>query len=343
MSHEVEAMFSVGECPWHGLGHVLEAAPSCAEALTLAGLDWPVRLEALFAGDDLADVPSHRAVVRGDTGAILGVVGDEFVPFPNADAFAFFEPMVDEGLISLETAGSLRGGRRVWIMARVGGVDTIEVVPGDPVDPWMLMCHGHDGSLALRVGFNPVRVVCANTLKMALGEGDGLFVLRHTTGLAAGLVSIRNALAEQVRIFKGSAESWGFLASRRCSDGDFDAFALRVFGRVTGEGEADVEASSPSASAGSRLLGVVKPLFEAGRGNDAPLVRGTWWAAYNAITEWLTHHRGAAQGTERERAERRFDALHFGDSRRVNMRALMLALEGAERSGSAVLTDEAAA
>lgn len=94
MSHEVESMFSVGVEPWHGLGHVLESSPSCAEALTLAGLDWSVDLQPLFAGDDLIDVPAHRAVVRSDTGAVLGVVGDDFVPFGNADAFAFFEPLV---------------------------------------------------------------------------------------------------------------------------------------------------------------------------------------------------------------------------------------------------------
>lgn len=327
MSHEVQSMFSVGELPWHGLGHVLDEAPSCADALVLAGLNWGVELRPLVTtvadGGARVSVESHRAVMRMDTGAVLGVVGEDFRPFANADAFAFFEPMVSEGLITLETAGSLREGRRVWIMAKVAAADTAEIVKGDPVDPYLLMCHGHDGSLALRLGFNPVRVVCSNTLGMALDEGEGLFTLRHTSGLSAGLVSIRTALAEQVRIYQGSVESWQFLATRRCDPAEFEAYVLRVVGR--GEDE-------PGAKTGARVLGQIKPLLEEGVGNDLPGVRGTWWAGYNAITQWLTHSRGSAAGSVSERAERRFDALHFGDSRKMNARALTFALECAARA-----------
>jgi phage/plasmid-like protein (TIGR03299 family) len=211
----------------------------------------------------------------------------------------------------------------VWIMAKVSEADTAEIVKGDPVDPYVLMCHGHDGSLALRVGWNAVRVVCSNTLGMALDDGGGLLTLRHTTGLAAGLVSIREALAEQVRIYQGSVESWQFLATRRCDEAEFESFVLRVVGR--GEDE-------PGAKTGARVLGQIKPLLVEGKGNDLPGVRGTWWAAYNAITQWLTHSRGSAAGSVSERAERRFDALHFGDSRKMNARALTLALECAARA-----------
>jgi hypothetical protein len=133
MSHEVESMFSVGERPWHGLGHVLESAPSCAEALVLAGLNWGVELRPLATtvadGGVSIGVESHRAVMRMDTGAVLGVVGEDFRPFGNADAFAFFEPLVGEGLITLETAGSLRAGRRVSLLA---ACDTAGARPYSP-------------------------------------------------------------------------------------------------------------------------------------------------------------------------------------------------------------------
>lgn len=342
MSHEIESMFSVGELPWHGLGHVLDTAPSCAEALVLAGLNWQVGLRPLATtamdGGVSVAVESHRAVMRMDTGAVLGVVGEDFRPFGNADAFAFFEPLVSERLISLETAGSLRGGRRVWIMARLMSASPVDVVADDPIEPYVLLCHGHDGSLALRVGFNPVRVVCANTLSMALDEGAALFVLRHTSGLTTGLASIRAAMAEQIRIFEGSREAWQFLATRRCSAADFDAYVLRVVGPLAvGEGDSEVSKGAPSPAAGKRILERVRPLLEGGAGNDLPGVRGTWWAAYNAITQWLTHSRGSAQGTVREQAERRFDALHFGDSRKIGARALMYALEWAGRSPSALV------
>lgn len=339
MSHEVQSMFSVRERPWHGLGTVLERAPSCAAALKLAGLDWPVQLRPLSATLDDADetrvlISSHRAVVRGDNQLVLGVVGSEFVPFQNTDAFGFFEPLVAEGLLELETAGALREGRRVWIMARLAGVDPAAITADDIVDPFVLLCHGHDGSLALRVGFNPVRVVCQNTLNLALDEGAAMFMLRHTSGLAEGLASIRDALAEQIRVFNGSREAWQYLSTRRCDAAGFDAYVLRV---VRGAARAESDAAvADAASGGERILEAVRPLFEGGIGNQLPGVAGTWWAAYNAMTEWLTHHRGAAQGTDRERAERRFDSLHFGDSRKLGARALMHALDGAHRSGSAI-------
>lgn len=92
----------------------------------------------------------------------------------------------------------------------------------------------------------------------------------------------------------------------------------------------------PGPQTGRRLLEQVRPLFEGGAGNDVAGVRGTWWAAYNAITEWLTHERGSSQGSERERAERRFDALHLGVGRKIGQRALMIALEAAEASAVSV-------
>lgn len=331
MPADVQTMFSVGSIPWHGLGHVLDTAPSCADALVLAGLNWRVGLRpmssAVSDGAPAVAVPGARAVWRMDSGQILGTVGEDFAPLQNEDAFRFFEPLVSEGLISLETAGALREGRRVWIMARVAG-DPAEIAAGDIVDPYLLMCHGHDGSLALRVGFNPVRVVCANTLGLALESGEGMFTLRHTSGLDDGLTRARAVIASQIAVFRDTAEGYRLLAARRCSDADFEAYILRV---LAGTGE-EVE---PGHTVGKRLLADIRPLFEGGRGNDAPGVRGTYWAAYNAVTEWLSHMRGSAAGTDQERAARRFEALHLGAGRRLGIRALLLALDAAERAPSA--------
>lgn len=218
----------------------------------------------------------------------------------------------------------------MWIMARIPG-DPAEIVAGDTVDRYVLMCHGHDGSLALRAGFNPVRVVCQNTLSLALDSGDGMVCLRHTSGLPAGLARLRKVISEQIGIFNGTTDAWRLLAARSCSDIDFDAYALRLFALARGEGDDAVRVIEPDATVGRRLLEDVRPLFEAGVGNDRKGVRGTWWAAYNAVTEWLTHHRGSTAGTEREQAERRFDSLHLGPGRRLGVRALMLALDAARR------------
>lgn len=299
MSHEVETMFSVGQKPWHGLGHTLTSAPSIKEGIVLAGLNWRVALRPMRAtltdGGCEIDVPDHRAVFREDTGTILGVVGDGFRPLQNEDAFGWFQPLVEEGLVTLETAGSLREGRRVWVMAKVAG-DPVEIVPGadDIVDQYALLCHGHDGSLAVRLGSNPVRVVCANTLRGALEQGDGLAVIRHTSGMSEAMATARTVLQRQIELFRGSAEGWRFLASRVCTDAEFRMYALRVIALVRGDSDERVRETVPSAEDGGRLLKALRPLFEGGAGNDREGVRGTWWAAYNAITQWLTHERGPA-------------------------------------------------
>ena len=339
MGHEItdkDSMFSVGEMPWHGLGRVLEDAPTPAEAIYFAGLAWKVALRpvttTLADGGQAVTIPTHRSVLREDTGEILGVVGEDFRPLQNEDAFAWFAPLCEEGWITLETAGSLRRGRRVWVMARVA-TDAIEVVPGDEVEPFVLLCHGHDGSLALRVGFNPVRVVCANTLAAALDDGDGLFCLRHTAGLSVALEDARRAISRQIEIFRGSADAWRHLAARRCDDAAFDRYVLGTLARVAGTDDGDApETSEPGPATGKRILEVVRPLFAEGLGNDRPEARGTWWAAYNAVTQWLTHMRGSKAGTEAEQAARRFDALHLGDGRRLGRRALMLALAAADKA-----------
>ena len=310
----------------------------------LAGLNWRVSLRPMRStivdGGSEVDVPDHRAVWREDTGTILGVVGTGYRPLQNVDAFEFFEPLVRERLVTLETAGSLREGRRVWVMAKVAG-DPAVVVPGadDIVDLYALLCHGHDGSLAVRLGSNPVRVVCSNTLSGALAQGDGLAVIKHTSGMGEALKTARSVLTRQIELFRGSTEGWRFLASRTCSDSDFTTYALRVVALVRGESDDEVRERMPDPDSGRRMLKTLRPLFEGGAGNDRQGVRGTWWAAYNAITQWLTHERGAAKGTDRDQAERRFAELHLGAGRRLGQRALMLALDGAERSAPVLVID----
>jgi phage/plasmid-like protein (TIGR03299 family) len=124
MGHEIEiidgkaSFFAVGETPWHGLGTRLEAPPTTAEAIRLAGLDWEVLLKPLCVAETGQEVPA-RATVRQSDGKILGVVGPEYQPLQNREAFGFFDPFVTAGEATLETAGSLREGKRVFVLARI--------------------------------------------------------------------------------------------------------------------------------------------------------------------------------------------------------------------------------
>src|SRR5688572_10442934 len=144
MAHEITAtdnILSVLETPWHGLGVVLNNPPTVAEALRLAGLDWTVRTEPIFASLPSIDADGSwsyaprqapgKVVVRNDTNTILGTVGAGFTPLQNARALEWFQPWIDSGTVTIETAGSLRGGAVVWALAKIKS-DPI-VIKGDDV------------------------------------------------------------------------------------------------------------------------------------------------------------------------------------------------------------------
>src|SRR5678815_2693601 len=174
MAHEVESGMFVGQPAWHGLGTVLPNAPSIEDAIVCAGLDWTVKLAPLAIVADGRPV-DHCATVRESDDSILGVVGPGYVPLQNREAFAWFQPMVESGAVTLEAAGSLREGRRIWILGRCAD-SSADIVPGDEVRQYLLLAHGHDGSLAIRVGFTSVRVVCANTLRASLESDESALV-----------------------------------------------------------------------------------------------------------------------------------------------------------------------
>lgn len=315
MAHEIESLFYVGDVPWHGLGVPLVDPPSTEDAIRLAGLDWDVATKTLQIVETGEPV-SHRAVVRMTDGRILGVVGPTWTPLQNREAFQWFDPFVQAGLARLETAGSLRNGQRVWILARIG-VDPVEIVPGDPIVRYMLLSNGHDGTLAARAGFTDTRVVCANTMAAAhASDASKLIRVKHTARVVENLEAIREVMAVAEREFQATAEQYRNLAAREIHAGDLEKYVKRVFRlRDLPEG-AEVEIDG----VGDRLAERIAPLFESGRGNDLPGVRGTWWAAYNAVSEYLTHERGKSDDT-------RLDSLWFGQGAQLNRRALTVAAE----------------
>ncbi|MFO0845841.1 MAG: DUF932 domain-containing protein [Gemmataceae bacterium] len=307
MAHMVESMFSVRKAPWHGLGVVVRDAPSVEEGLRLAGLDWSVSRQRLYTPDG-QQAPAY-AVVRDSDGKILGAVGERYRPLQNREAFAFFQPFLDAGEATLETAGSLAGGSRVWVLARLNR-DPIVVAPNDEVVKYLLLSNSHDGSLAVRVGFTPVRVVCNNTLTLAHASKDSQLVrLRHSSGVVQNLANVRDTIDAVNARFEATAEQYRRLATRDVNQADLRRYIARVL-------DAGAEPSPRLANIVER----VTELFEAGAGNDTVYVSGTWWAAFNGLTEWLSHERGRT-------ADSRVNSLWYGDAAAMNHRALVTALD----------------
>ena len=301
----------VGEPAWHGLGVVLQDPPSVEDAIRMAGLDWEVSLEPLSLKDGRE--VGHRATVRSSDKKILGVVGPGFKPLQNEDAFGWFQPMLDSKAVTLEAAGSLRGGQRVWVLGKVQG-QSVDIVKGDEVRQHILLAHGHDGSLAIRVGFTTVRVVCANTLSAAMNDGDSLLVkIPHRANAGRALEAVRDVMDVARREFAATADQLRYLAKVGCDEESLKRYVREVFCPEKVEDETAAKITTAK---------VVK-LFHEGRGMELPGVAGTYWAAFNAITEFTTHKRGKSQ-------DARVDSQWFGDSAKFARRALAVGLELAE-------------
>jgi phage/plasmid-like protein (TIGR03299 family) len=312
MAHEVETMAYFGELPWHRLGTALEEADlyDWPTASRKAGLDWEVELVPLVTADTQAQV-AHRAVRRTSDSRVLGVVGPRYAPLQNKDAFGWFQPFLDARQAALHTAGSLRSGSRIWVLAKLNR-DPLVIAEGDAIEKYLLLSHGHDGSLAVRCGFTPVRVVCANTLAMAHGsDASKLIRLKHTRDVLENLANVREVMDLANAEFEATAEQYRLLARRSINQADLRKYVRKVF-----EVEGDQEGSTRLRN----IMEEIVRLAEAGRGNDLPSVSGTLWTAYNGVSEWLTHQRGNSQGN-------RLNSLWFGDGACLNRRALEAALE----------------
>jgi phage/plasmid-like protein (TIGR03299 family) len=300
---DTDQMFSVRTAPWHGLGVVLAEPPrSIDEALEKAGLGWsvetaPVHFERRPAWTDdhglerpaeLARATSHKATVRSDTGALLGIVGADYEPFDNRDAFRFLDGLIGSQL-HFETAGSLWGGRRVWVLARL---PKWAEVGGDTTGTYVYVANSHDGSLAITAAVTPVRIVCANTLGFALRRAESAdaqrtFRARHTGGLHTRLHEAREVMRitlDYARQFKRLGDQ---LALEPISERALRTRVLdRLFASQRGQGE---RAARNREEAKQAVLAIFLGHGEVGdtRGS-AP---GTKWCAVNAIGEWADYGR----------------------------------------------------
>ena len=189
MAADVESMFSTREKPWHGLGTIVAEAPDSKEALGLAGLDWQVIQKKIYTSDR-KPVQGYLANVRDTDGQLLGVVSDRYRVVQNEDAFAFTDALLGEG-VRYETAGSLQSGRRVWMLAKLPNE---YIILGEQISPYLVFSNTHDGSGAIKVAMTPVRVVCSNTLNLALHTTKRCWSAKHTTNIAEKLDEARETL-----------------------------------------------------------------------------------------------------------------------------------------------------
>ena len=189
MAALIDTMFSYRETPWHNMGKILEFAPTSADAIVAAGLDWNVNQREMYL-DDGTLVPNAFANVRDKDNAVLGVVGNRYQIVQNIDAFDFTDELIGEGCV-YETAGSLRGGKQIWLLAHLP--EAIQIA-GDDVMPYLCFTNTHDGSGAVRVLSTSIRVVCNNTLNAAIKTAKRTWTARHTGSIESKLAQATETL-----------------------------------------------------------------------------------------------------------------------------------------------------
>ena len=188
MPDYVETMFSVREKPWHGLGKIIKEAPTSRDAIELAGLNWSVNSNPIYDvfGNE---IKGFKANTRSSDNSVLGVVTDKYKIVQNIDAFDFTDNLIGEEMY-YETAGSLRKGKTIWLLGKMPERYICE----DKFDPYIVFTNTHDGTGAVKIAMTPIRVVCNNTLNMALSSAKRSWSTKHMGNMEAKLSEARHTL-----------------------------------------------------------------------------------------------------------------------------------------------------
>lgn len=323
MAHEIDfttqaqgsAMFAY-QPAWHGHGTVVSEAQTSADALRIAGMDWDVALtdlEAVMPDGTRRAVGTHRATYRMDTGMALGAVGLRYQPLQNREAFAWMDEVVGESLAIWHTCGSLREGRDVWMLAKLPG--NIEVCNRDVLDKYVLITNNHAGTGAVRLFPTSVRVVCANTLRLAISQVDRN---KSDAGLPLGLKLFHTAGSLGKRVQKAK-ELLGIIND---SHDEFAQAARAMLAKPLNTQQVSDYFGGLVENRSDRSRGKVLtslwdrfalPTNEGGYKSNV-------WTAYNAASEWADHELRVT-GKGEKRMERKFRSCLFGSAHSFKERA----------------------
>lgn len=275
MAANVETMFYTREKPWHGLGTKVAEAPSSEEALRMAGLDWMVRQTPVYT-DTGEIISGYKANIRDRDRRVLGVVTDRYKIIQNQEAFAFTDALLGKG-VRYETAGSLQGGRRVWMLARL---PKEYIISGEQVSPYLVFSNTHDGSGAVKVALTPVRVVCCNTLNLALNTAKRSWSMIHTGNIRDKLQEAEDTLfmAEEYMVHLG--KEFENLQKQKLTDKQVAEYI-----------EILLPLDKDATPAQNRNITKLREDM-AHRYHDAPDLQGTGKNAYrfvNAVSDFATH------------------------------------------------------
>lgn len=305
----VESMMFFGEKPWHGIGTELEKIPTSKEAIIAAGLDWHVEKRDLFVhgqSNDLIKLNNHFATKRLDKEgekSVLGIVGKRYRPVQNIEAFDFFDYVVGKGEAIYHTAGSLMDGKIIWILAKLP--DEFKVSKNDSVELYTLLMNRHDGTGALIVQSTPIRVVCYNTLSMALSEAKDRLSFKHTKNVTVQMQRAAESIKMAKESFSETLDAYKLLASKEINSAQLNDYYNKLLDNKTTKAAIKSKENFVQLFENEKQINKFDP---------------TLWLAYNTVTGFVDHIRG-------KNKEKRLNNAWLGSGNSFKNKAFDIALQ----------------
>lgn len=318
MSHQIDestgvaAMAYAGAVPWHELGHRVKPDASVDEWRAAAGLGWEAnRAPVLYQNGGLREFADKHVIFRSDTNAPLSVVSSDYRIVQPGDVLEFFRSLTEKNHAQMETLGALRGGRRIWALARMG--ENARVMD-DEVAPYLMLATSYDGSMATTAQFTTVRVVCNNTLQASL-RGGWMHRVSIPHSAIFNPADVKDALGLKVDAWERFIANAKVMAEQKLTDDEADRFLL-VLLKPYARHKEEVTADTVRASRGYKSI---MELFSGSQiGGDMDAVKSSAWGMLNAVTEYIDHDKGRSQ-------DNRLNDAWFGRGAAMKSSALEIA------------------
>ncbi|MWL88587.1 DUF932 domain-containing protein [Cupriavidus sp. SW-Y-13] len=311
--HLVQSMAYVNETPWHGLGNQLTSKQPLEVWARQAGMDWRIEnadVRYVAGSENLGSIhafPDQKVLYRSDTKAPLSVVSRRFQVVQPQDVLEFYRDLVEAGGYELETAGVLKGGKKLWALAKTG--QSAMLKGRDRVHGYLLLATACDGTLATTAQFTSVRVVCNNTLAIALGDSTGAVKVPHRSQFDPQ--AVKRQLGIAISSWDGFMVRMKALSQCKVQDAAVEAFLKRVLTYPVNQ-----QSDGNSTAVNDRALKAVQELYAGrGKGSEMASASGTAWGLLNSVTEFVDHHRRARSN------DHRLDAAWFGQGAALKQKA----------------------
>ena len=333
MAHQFSSgVFCYNKPAWHRLGVVVDGTLSAREAFRVANADFQVAGRPVFDAD-MQPIPGYQGITRMDTGTTLSVMTETYKPIQNESLIKIAEALHED--INMDAVCVLSDGKKVTFTARICGAEG-DVVPGDPVQQYLIGCTSHDGSIPFQLLFSPVRVVCQNTLSAALGlasnqrHRDNSIRIRHTKNADSLIQHLPELVDMRRQQFIGGMDELRHMAATPCSMTQFRQYISKVFADqlqgTVNEIRGDKSTARPKVLEDLPAWSSVLQKFEgAAIGSDLTATRGTAWGAYQAVTEYISHEAGRSRKAI-DSARKRFESIYLGQMATTIDQAHSLAL-----------------